>query len=68
MSEEGPSEAQRRRRRHGPRRVTVPGTSGQPEEIESKPWNPLAEEKPLPPADRDARAEELTRDRPPHWG
>lgn len=56
------------RRRRGPRRVTVPGTSGQPEEVESQAWNPLAEEKPPLPSDRDPRAEELKRDRPPHWG
>ncbi|WP_300342141.1 hypothetical protein [Nesterenkonia sp.] len=56
------------RRRH--RRVTVPGTSGQPEEQEAEVYDPLAadqDETREPEAEQDAYADWLKSQRPPHW-
>lgn len=54
--------------RRGHRRVTAPGTSGQPEEIESQIYDPLHGEQNYRAGNHDSRAEWLKAEKPPHWG
>lgn len=63
MTEEKPAP-----RRRGHRRVTSPATSGQPEEQEAQPVDPLHQTgEPKPDDEQDERAEWLKEERPPHW-
>lgn len=61
--------------RRGNRRATLPGTSGQSEDIESQQYDPLKHSSPTvedeagqTPQSRDARGEWIKSERPPHWG
>lgn len=73
----GRTSAPGRSRRPGNRRVVAPGTSGQPEEVESQQWVPQETQESLlgdqqqeetPHQTADRRAEWLKQERPPHWG
>lgn len=55
-------------RRRGHRRITVPGTSGQPEQAEPQDVALPAEQPRREGADSDSRAEWLKAEKPPHWG
>ncbi|TLP76830.1 hypothetical protein [Nesterenkonia sphaerica] len=63
---EGPSGAQRPARR-GHRRVTAPGTSGQPEETEAQAYDPLHHQRAEGENSSEQRAEWLKSQKPPHW-
>ncbi|GFZ94735.1 hypothetical protein GCM10011359_25240 [Nesterenkonia alkaliphila] len=54
-------------KRRGHRRVTAPGTSGQPEELESEVYDPLQGAGEGEQQDSDSLAEWLKREKPPHW-
>lgn len=55
-------------RRRGNRRVTAPGTSGQPEDQESQAHDPLRDsDEPQREQSEDPRSEWLKGERPPHW-
>ncbi|WP_150462680.1 hypothetical protein [Nesterenkonia ebinurensis] len=66
---DGARPAQQQPRRRGNRRVTAPGTSGQPEELEAEVYDPLQKirQSSAEQPEGDSLDEWMKSERPPHW-